>query len=129
MSKKDDYESGRQDGRSGFASNSSNREYRYGYSVGKQEYDYWNDKNLYPDLRHADDFQARSLTDSEDKKIGLGSVFWVTFWWILILAPFTLFFTWEDWIVQLIFWGGVVVIILVLGLWIYNAVQEEKKGE
>lgn len=97
------------------------------YKPGNPEYDYWNDKNLYPSLRHDDDFCPKRTTDSGDDKIGIGSVFVVIFGWILIMAPFALFFTWEDWIVQVVFWGGVIVIVLMFLMWICSIIEADRQ--
>ena len=100
------------------------------YRPGNPEYDYWNDKNLYPSLQHKEDYsrsqQSSSLSDS-DSKVGLGSVFLTIFMWLLIFAPFALFFTWKDWIIQVIFWGGIAIVILVFLLWLHSAVKEERQ--
>ncbi len=101
------------------------------YKPGNPEYDFWNDKNLYPDLRNDYDENHSSQTSQpsslDDTEVGPGSVFVVIFGWIFILAPFALFFTWEDWIFQIIFWGGIALIVLVFVLWIYGAIEDERK--
>lgn len=97
------------------------------YKPGNPEYDYWNDKNLYPSLRNdGGDLRPAQSTDIGEGKIGFGTVFATFFMWILIFVPFALFCTWEDWIVQIVFWGGMVVIIVIFVISIYNAIQEEK---
>lgn len=98
------------------------------YQPGNPEYDYWNDKNLYPSLRHdAEHAPTPPSAKSGDSKIGFGSLFAVIFGWILIFAPFAFFFTWEDGIVHVIFWGGIVTIIITFIICIYNAIQAEKQ--
>lgn len=134
MSKSNNYKAGQKDGRAGFGPQSSDQEYRHGYRVGQQEYDYWNDKNLYPDLRNDDGIEqsrAGQSADLDDARVGLGSVFVAMFGWMVVFAPFALFFTWQDWVVQVVFWGGAAVIVLVFLLWLYGAIEEErgKKGK
>ncbi len=101
------------------------------YKPGNPEYDFWNDKNLYPDLKNDYDDNSRhhSARPSapEDTKIGFGTVFVAVFTWIFLLAPFALFFTWQDWIVQLVFWGGLMVIIIILAACFYNKIEEYKE--
>ena len=100
------------------------------YEPGNPEYDFWNDKNLYPDLRNDYDkmpSQAKPYTDPDNTKIGFGSVFVAVFVWIFIFAPFALFFTWKDGIVQVLFWGGIAIIVLMYIAAFYNAIQERKR--
>ncbi len=100
------------------------------YRPGNPEYDYWNDKNLYPSLRgDEDNFQSKgnATSSSEDAGIGFGSVFVAIFGWMFVFAPLAFFFTWEDWIVQVVFWGGIAIILLIFVVAFYNAVQEEKR--
>ena len=103
------------------------------YKPGNPEYDYWNDKNLYPSLRHeGDNFdnppKARHHTEPlSDSKITGGSVFAVIFAWMVIFAPFALFLTWDNWLVQVIFWGGMAIILLVFVLWLCSATEESCK--
>lgn len=96
------------------------------YKPGNPEYDFWNDKNLYPSLCHKEDSRPHPTNNNEDSTVSAGSIFLVTFVWIFILAPLTIFFTWEDWIIQVIFWGGIIVIILVFAAWIHDAIEKEK---
>ena len=133
MGKQDNYDAGQQDGRNGFARNSTNRDYFHGYNAGKQEYDYWNDKDLYPSLRHeGDDGFLRSQKASaevDDGKVGGGSVLLAVFVWLLIFAPPALFLTWENWIVQVVFWGGMAVVMLVFVVWLYGMIEEERRSK
>lgn len=102
----------------------------YDYKPGNPEYDFWNDKNLYPDLRNDADYptpSARTPQIPEDHKTGFGTVFLVTFLWLLFFAPFALFCTWEDGIVQFIFWGGITTIVITYAVAFYNASQEYKR--
>lgn len=98
------------------------------YEPGNPEYDYWNDKNLYPDLRHDDEISPSSQQNAaqNDSKVSAGSIFLVVFIWLLILAPFALFFTWSDWIVQVVFWVGAMAIILVFIAWFYRIIKEDR---
>lgn len=125
MAKDKNYETGENDGRKGFMAHSSNSDYRHGWWNGKQEYDYWNDKNLYPGLRHSN-VGSRASSSSGDGRVGVGSIFVAIFAWLLVFAPFAPFFTWEYWIVQVVFWGGLVVIGLVFAMWIVSIIEEEK---
>lgn len=130
MAKNDDYNAGRQDGRNGFVRSSSNRDYFNGYNAGKQKYDYWNDKDLYPSLRREEDggfSRSHGSAEVGDGRVGGGSVFLAVFVWILIFAPFALFSTWENWIVQVVFWGGVVVVMLVFVAWFYGVIKEKRE--
>ncbi len=132
MTKNDNYNAGRQDGRNGFVRSSSNRDYSNGYNAGKQEYDYWNDKNLYPSLRHEEDdgfSRPKGSADVGDGRVSGGSVFLTVFVWLLIFAPFALFSTWENWLVQVVFWGGVVVVMLVFTAWFYEVIKEERESK
>lgn len=103
------------------------------YKPGNPEYDYWNDKNLYPSLRHEGDegyehdaphHSPRSFNAPEDTKIGAGAVFVVMLGWMFIFAPFALFLSWKHWLVQIIFWGGIVLTVLTFILWLCGAIQE-----
>lgn len=95
------------------------------YQPGNPEYDYWNDKNLYSSLRNVgDDLRTSQPVSSEDAKVGIGSVFLTFLIWILIFAPFALFLTWENRITQIIFWGGLAIIVLVFIAWIFGAAKE-----
>ncbi len=126
MTKHNDYQSGQQDGRNGFMGRSSNSDYLKGYYTGKQEYDYWNDTNLYPSLRRDNNSsQLQQASRQEDAKIGIGSVFGALFVWILLLAPLSLFLTWDNWLYKMVFWGGVGIIVLLLLAWISNAIKAE----
>lgn len=133
MSKQDNYDAGQQDGRNGFARNSTNRDYFHGYNAGKQEYDYWNDKDLYPSLRHeGDDGSSRShkvSAGADDSRVSGGSVLSVVLVWLMIFAPFALFSTWENWLVQVIFWGGIVIVMLVFAVWLCGAIGEERRSK
>lgn len=133
MAKNNNYKNGYEDGRKGFMSGSADEQYRHGYYNGKQQYDYWNDKNLYPDLKNELDHEPSPSKTAElsDTGVTAGTIFKVAFVWILIWAPFTLFFTWEDWIIQVIFWGGLAATMLTFIVWICSAIKEEreKKGK
>ncbi len=99
------------------------------YRPGNPEYDYWNDKSLYPSLRNELDngnVGSRDSTGLDDGKVGFGSVFAVVFVWLLIFAPFAIFFSWQDWFVQVVFWGGIVIVVLVLAVALYDAAQNQK---
>ncbi len=112
---------------------SKNREYR----PGNPEYDYWNDKNLYPSLRHDFDVEShdsekcetehRPVNSLADHKIGFGTVFGAVWIWILLWAPLALVLMWTDWIVQLAFWGGIAIVVLLIIIAFYNAYQDEKQ--
>lgn len=99
------------------------------YKPGNPEYDFWNDKNLYPDLRndYDDRPQPKQPVVPSNTKVGGGTVFFVIFAWIFFMAPFALFFTWQDWIVQIIFWGGLTVVLLVFSIWFYDVIKEEQR--
>ena len=100
------------------------------YKPGNPEYDFWNDKNLYPSLRDDEEevfSKPQHHTTPEDHKTGFGTVFAVAFVWLIIFAPFALFFTWEDGIVQFIFWSGIAIIVITYAIAFYNTLQEEKK--
>lgn len=102
------------------------------YKPGNPEYDFWNDKNLYPSLRHEYDdayppHQPDSSFSNSDGKVGFGTLFSVIFMWILIFAPFALFLDWGNWLLQTIFWGGIAIILLVFILCLYNIYQDEKQ--
>ena len=99
------------------------------YKPGNPEYDYWNDKNLYPSLRHDEDFQLAQSTELDDSKVGFGTVFLAIFVWLLFLAPAAVFTTWENWLFQVVFWGGGAVILILFIVCLYNAYQEEQKKE
>lgn len=103
------------------------------YKPGNPEYDYWNDKSLYPSLRHVrDDGFSRPQKVSvevDDGEVGGGSVLVVFFVWLMIFAPFALFLTWENWLVQVIFWSGVAVVVLVFVMWLREAIKEEYKSK
>ncbi len=103
------------------------------YKPGNPEYDYWNDKNLYPSLKHEEDNiisqSQNSDTNLDDTRLSGGTVFLVTFVWLLIFAPFALFSTWENWLVQVVFWGGVVVVMLVFTAWFYEVIKEERESK
>lgn len=133
MAKNNDYKAGQQDGRHGFARNSINREYFHGYNAGKQEYDYWNDKDLYPSLRHeGDDGFSRSQTASagaDGGRVSGGSVLVAVFVWLMIFAPFAVLSTWENWLVQLVFWGGLAVVMLVFVMRLCGAIEEERRSK
>lgn len=112
----------------------------YNYKPGNPEYDFWNDKNLYPDLKNDADYPApdtsshpasstRTAQTPEDHKTSFSTVFLVTFLWLPLFAPFALFFTWEDSIVQIIFWGGITAIIITYALAFYNAYQDHKRQQ
>lgn len=91
MSKKDDYKAGFEDGQKGFASHSSNPDYRSGWLNGKQEYDYWHDAELYPDLGDAPKKSPKNLGarlgNADDAGTSFGSI--VVF--LLLLTPFIAF--------------------------------------
>lgn len=126
MTKHNDYQSGQQDGRNGFIGRSSNSDYLKGYYNGKQEYEYWNDTNLYPSLRYdSNSSQLSQASRQEDVKIGIGSVFRTLFAWILLLAPLSLFLTWDNWFYETVFWGGIGIIVLLFLVWISNIVKVE----
>lgn len=133
MTKNENYEDGWRDGRNGSMRQSYDSEYRQGYSAGKQEYDYWNDKELYPSLRNDNSRSGHSRTqttsDLSDTRVGGGTVLSTVFIWLMIFAPFALFSTWENWVVQLVFWTGIAAIILVFAIWLYGAAQEEQKSK
>lgn len=133
MSKQDDYKAGQQDGRKGFARSSTNREYFHGYNTGKQEYDYWNDKDLYPSLRHeGDEGFSQSQTaraGADGGRVGGGSVLVAIFVWLMIFAPFAVLSTWENWLAQLVFWGGLAVVMLVFAMWLYGSIEEERRSK
>lgn len=98
------------------------------YHPGNPEYDYWNDKNLYPSLQHDNDIlQPPHPANADDAGISLGSVFLTMFVWILIFAPFAFFLTWENGIVQVIFWGGLAAVVLVFLAWLCGAIEAEKR--
>lgn len=103
------------------------------YKPGNPEYDFWNDKNLYPDLKNDADYAAQPASQSgnqpypENHKTGFGTVFLIACLWLLFLAPFALFFTWEDGIVQAIFWGGLTLILITWALALYNACRDYKR--
>lgn len=100
---------------------SKNNEYR----PGNPEYDYWNDKNLYPSLRHNEDYPPlRQSADFGEPKVGLDSVFFTVFVWILIFAPFAVFLRWESWVTQIVFWGGLAITMVVFILWICSVIED-----
>ena len=103
------------------------------YKPGNPEYDYWNDKNLYPSLKHGEDdifsHSQNSDMNLDETRLSAGTVFLVTFVWLLIFAPFALFSTWENWLVQVVFWGGVIIIILTFAIWLYGAIEEEQQNK
>lgn len=97
------------------------------YEPGNPEYDYWNDKNLYPSLRNeGDDLQGRRVNDLGNAEIRLGSVFVVVFIWMVIFAPVALFLTWESWVTKVVFWGGLVIIGITFIAWLCSAIESEK---
>ncbi len=98
------------------------------YQPGNPEYDYWNDKSLYPSLQHDNDaLQLPRPANAKDAEISLGSVFLTIFVWILVFAPFAFFLTWENWILQVIFWGGLAITVLVFLAWLCGAIEAEKQ--
>lgn len=125
MSKNDDYEDGYQAGRNGFLRGSSNSEYVQGYWEGKQEYDYWNDKNLYPSLRYDGEKHTEGaydpLADDTSTFLGMvgGSIALVIVGWCLVGLILFLFWVggqsgswWFPWIWRIAFWGGVGFIVM-----------------
>ena len=100
------------------------------FKPGNPEYDFWYDKDLYPSLRddEEEDFsKPRHPSTPEYHKTGFGTVFLVACVWMMLFAPFGLFFTWEDSIVQFIFWGGLIIIAITYVVAFYNAYQEWKR--
>lgn len=98
------------------------------YGPGNPEYDFWNDKNLYPDLRNDyDDCGGGSkpgeMTGPSDTKVGGGTVFLTVFGWLFLMAPLALFFTWEDWIIQVVFWGGAAIVMLLVVMWFWGMME------
>lgn len=97
------------------------------YKPGNPEYDYWNDKNLYPSLRHDKEYsQSQQSTGFDNSKVGFGSVFFAIFVWLAAFAPFAFFLNWKNWITQVIFWVGLVIVALLFIMWVYDAVEELK---
>ncbi len=95
------------------------------YKPGNPEYDYWNDKNLYPSLRYDEShLRTQRPTELDNPKVGLGAVVLAVFVWILIFAPVALFLTWGNWLTQVIFWGGWVIIMLIFVMWACSAIEE-----
>lgn len=103
------------------------------YKPGNPEYDYWNDKSLYPSLRHVgDDGFSRSQkidVETDDGRVGGGSVLLAVLVWLVIFTPFALFSTWENWLVQVIFWSGVAVVVLVFVMWLYGVIEAERQSK
>ncbi len=118
---------------------SSDRGYRQGYSRGKQEYDFWNDKELYPSLRYEDEakrdnqqydplaYQTSTLATMIGGSIGLTLVGW-SFVGLLLF----LFWIggesgswWFPWIWRIAFWGGIGFIIVISVIGIIMAVIEK----
>lgn len=97
------------------------------YKPGNPEYDYWNDKHLYLSLEHEKDLPPEKTASTNDAEIGFGAVFGVIFIWLMVFAPFALFFTWEDWIVQIIFWSGVILSLLTFVVAMHNAAKAERQ--
>lgn len=100
----------------------------HNYKPGNPEYDFWNDKNLYPDLRNDADYATQPTSKApEEHKTSFGTVFLVTFLWLLFFAPFALFCTWENAIAQTVFWGGLALILITCAVAFYNAFQDYKR--
>lgn len=103
------------------------------YKPGNPEYDYWNDKSLYPNLRHVgDDGFSRSQkidVETDDGRVGGGSVLLAVLVWLVIFTPFALFSTLENWLVQVIFWSGVAVVVLVFVVWLYGVIEAERQSK
>ena len=132
MSKNNNYEAGYRDGRNNSMQSSSDRGYRQGYSRGKQEYDFWNDKELYPSLRYEDKtkrgdqlydplaYQTSTLATMIGGSIGLTLVGWS----FVGLLSFLFWIGgesgswWFPWIWRIAFWGGIgfIIVISVIGI-------------
>ncbi len=87
MSKAEDYDAGYGDGRNNAARASGDLDYERGYFRGKQEYDFWNDKDLYPSLRDQDgefvpqSSSSPSLEPATLPSIIFGSIGLTLLWW------------------------------------------------
>ncbi len=132
MAKNHDYESGYQDGRNNMPKDAHNLDYKRGYGSGKQAYDFWNDKELYPDLLNDLDtnYSPRPATSSTDGSLTLGTMFFGSIALTLLAWAFVglmLFLLWiggsaGSFFFNLVFygalWGGIgfVVVMTVAGI-------------
>lgn len=138
---KDDYSAGYQAGRHNAAMNSSDLDYRQGYSSGKQAYDFWNDKDLYPSLR--DDNLASSSQHSSTPGDGpltlasaiFGSIALTLLWWAFIGFILLLFWIggrsgdfWFQLVFQFALWSGIGFIIIMTVIGIILAIMRQVKN-
>lgn len=137
MSKNDDYEAGYQAGRNNFMKDSGSSEYEQGYAHGRQEYDYWNDKNLYPRLRNDTEYSEHHSSSSEPSTLAsmiFGSIALSLLWWCL--AGLILLLLWiggssDGFIFQFVYqvslWGSIGFIIIMSLAGIVMAIIEQSK--
>lgn len=141
MAKKSDYEAGYRAGRNNSLKSDNGREYRQGYVHGKQEYDFWNDKNLYPGLR--DDANTRQSSQYYDPleydpstlstmiggSISLALIGWafagaiLFLLWILGMSGSFLF----QLIFQVALWGGIGFIVVMSAVGVIMTILEKEK--
>lgn len=120
MSKNNDHEDGYRAGRNGFLKNSSNPEYVRGYWKGRQEYEFWNDKSLYPDLCHNSERAVNKpynpLADDTSTFLGMvgGSITLAILGWCFVGVILFLLWVggkssswWFPWVWRIAFWGGI----------------------
>lgn len=141
MAKSDDYQAGYRDGRNNFLRNSGDRNYRQGYAVGKQEYDFWNDKDLYPSLRgdEPEQFQQQSNPLSSDlptlgTMIG-GSIALAILWWAFAGLILLLLWIggqsdsfWFHLLFQISLWGSIGFIVIMTIIGIITTIAEKYKN-